>query len=132
MSSVELRTDKIQSFWNINHPRLSEAVDRISCESPDHGWYKVAEEEIAQLYDEALAGGISPEDFLLMLNQAYVEPWRDEDGSYFIETSEGQQTYNFGGQKPIIHWGKGSLPAEPPGVAVELLKRVMGHQPKEE
>lgn len=132
MSSPEVQVNQSKAFWDRNYPRLSEAVDRITCETPDHGWYKVAEEEIAQLYDEAQAAGISPEDFLLMLNQAYAEPWRDEDGSYFIETPAGQRTYNFGGQKPVIYWGEGSLPAEPPGLSVELLKKVMGYQQEEE
>ncbi len=108
-----------QRFWEANHGRLSEAVFRIRDELPGHSYRDVAEQEIAELREEAMAAGLSEDEFTALCGEAYMNQWYGEHGESYIETEAGDATYNGTWAVTI---GEGQLPADQTQSADFLVK----------
>ena len=96
-----------QHFWRAFHPRLSEAVFHIREEPPEHQYRTIAELEIGEIQEEALASGLSEDEFIALCDTAYENQWHGEEGETFIETQEGRIMYN---GTPAVITGQGQLP----------------------
>lgn len=101
------------------HTRLDEALYRLREEPEGHSFRDVAHEELREAFNYAQEKGMSPGEFLAVCEWVEENPWKNEDGSTYIETDEGRHAY-FG--TPSIVIGPGQLP--PGDRSVQFLKSV--------